>query len=216
MRFQDDRWLCSGDHGYSLGNHSVPYEDAIIMLVEHALGFPAGPGELEKFKSLLERRMPNEDWEAVAKQINMESRQRERARDEKWIIEKLQLTESPGPYWNADWEELHRIAVAELDPDWSGIINIFFLNETFNYGELWHFVQRYRPAKCPLRQWEVCLDARVWQEREDGRTPDVKTSRVLAFSQETARAIYEDYECEVIWVKEIEPSNPGSYSRDPR
>jgi hypothetical protein len=210
MQFSDGRWLFRRDHGYSLGSDSIPYEDAIVMLVEHAFGLPDRTGELEKFQYFLKRRMPKEDWDTVAKQIDTEFLHRERARHEKWIIEMLQLTEPPDspPYWNADWEDLHRLAVEPFDPgwsDWSGIFKPFHLNYTFHYAELWHFVQRYRPPRCPLRLWEVCYDARFLQYREEGQAKVLQTSRVLAFSENTARGIYSD-DFEVIGVKEIDPS----------
>jgi hypothetical protein len=207
MQFQDGRWLCRRDHGYSLGNDSIPYEDAIIMLVEHAFGLPDRIGELEEFEYLLKRRMPKEDWEAVAKQIDIEDRHRACVRHEKWIIEMLQLTEPPDspPYWNLDWEELQRFAVEPFDPNWSGIIGISHLDYTFSYAELWHFVQPYRPPNCPLRHWEVCYDARLLQYREEGQAEDLQTSIVLAFSEKTAREIYYEH-FEVISVKEIDPS----------
>jgi hypothetical protein len=83
VQFQDGRWLFRWGDGYSLENDAILYEDAIIMLVEHAVGLSDRIGR-EEWVDSLQRRVPEEDLKTVKEQLSLEWRRRACARDEKW------------------------------------------------------------------------------------------------------------------------------------
>ena len=76
VQFQDCRWLFRRDGGYILETNPIFYEDAIIMLVEHAAGLSNQVDRVEGFEFLLKKRVPEEDLRAVKEQLYLEWRRR--------------------------------------------------------------------------------------------------------------------------------------------
>jgi hypothetical protein len=86
-QFQDGRRLYRWDDGYCLEKDSIPYEDAVVMLVEHAVGLDRIDGE--NWVDSLHRRVPEEDLQAIKKQLSLGWR----ARVKHFIVVKLKSRE---------------------------------------------------------------------------------------------------------------------------
>jgi hypothetical protein len=209
VQLESGEWLSRNGVDYSSGSGRLSIEDAIATLTQHWQMFPAQTNERERqrFESMLRRRLPEEDYSLFKQQLEMDWKLKRRADDEKWIVEMLQHKQPPSVEFAEHWEELHRIAIKPPTEEWPPYISVATLDLTFQYHELWCFLQRHRPRKSPLRLWEVCYGC-----ADEGRPgkfdcKSLQITRMWAFSEETLRKSWDDIDAwgtePIIWVKEV-------------